>query len=265
MSSTVTKALSLLEFFSEDEPELGLSDIARRAGIDKAAVHRMLGAMAETGLVEQQPDTRHYRLGAGVLRLARVREKAFPIQAIVQPVLVALSQRTGETAHASLVSGNAMSNIGTCESKHGSRVSLVAGEVVPFHSTASGLSVLAFGGEKLVKRVLTNKRLAKTKFTLTGVPELEAKIAEVQGLGYCESNHTNEEGVHGLAAPVFDRAGLACGAVSVSTPSHRVTPEARQQTIPAVIAAARAVTEGTGGQLPQHYVDCVRAYEKGEV
>ena len=192
MSSTVVKSLALLEYFSEDEPELGLSEIARRSGIDKGATHRMLGAMAESGLVEQQPDTRLYRLGAGVLRLARVREKAFPIQSIVQPILVALSELTGETAHASLISGKTMGNIGTCESKRGSRVSLVAGEVVPFHSTAAGLSVLAFAEGKLVKRVLSGQRVRKTKFTLVDAEELEAKIAAVRALGFAESNHTNE-------------------------------------------------------------------------
>lgn len=265
MSSTVLKALALLEYFSEDEPELGLSEIARRSGIDKAAVHRMMGAMAETGLVEQQPDTRLYRLGAGVLRLARVREKAFPIQSIIQSVLVSLSDATGETAHASLISGKTMGNVGTCESKKGSRVSLVAGEIVPFHSTASGLSVLAFGDEKLLKRVLANKRERKTKHTLVETPELEAKIVSIRALGYSESNHTNEEGVHGLAAPIFDRTRLACGAVSVSTPSHRATEESRKLRIPAVIRAARQITDGIGGQAPQDYLDLVQnLIEPGE-
>lgn len=260
MSSTVAKALTLLEHFSEDEAEIALSELARRSGIDKSAVHRMLGAMAESGLVEQRPDTRLYRLGAGVLRLARVREKAFPVHAVVQQVLNALSEKTGETAHASLISGRAMANIGTCESKRGSRVSLVAGEVGPFHSTASGLSVLAFGDKKLAKRVLSGILEPKTKFTLTDAAELEAKISSIQELGFSESNHTNEEGVHGLAAPVFDRSGLACGAVSVSTPSQRVTEESRLASIPVVINSARLITEGTGGQVPPAYAQLVHPF-----
>jgi len=253
MSSTVLKALSLLEHFSELEPELGLSELARRSGIDKSAVHRMLGAMAESGLVEQQADTKLYRIGAGVLRLARVRETAFPISAFVQPVLVALSEETGETAHASLISGASLGNIGTAESKRGNRVSLIAGEVLPFHSTASGFSVMAFGDESLMKKALSRQRAGKTPFTLTEAEDIRAKVETVRANGYSESDQTNEVDVHGLAAPVFDRTGQACGAVSVATPSHRVTEEGRKKTIGAVLRAARKITDGLGGRVPQDY------------
>jgi DNA-binding IclR family transcriptional regulator len=247
----------LLEHFSEDEPELGLSELARRSGIDKAAVHRMLGSMAESGLVEQQSDSRLYRLGAGVLRLARVRETAFPISSIVQPILNDLSARTGETAHASLISGRALANIATCESKKGSRVSLIAGEVLPYHSTASGLATLAFGGEKLLQRVLTSRLEAKTRFTVTDNAELGARVEIVRKNGFSESDQTNEEDVHGIAAPVFDRTGAASGAVSVSTPSHRMTEDQRTLTIAAVLRAGFAITDGLGGQRPRTYANLV--------
>ena len=253
MSSTVVKALMLLEHFSEDEPELGLSELARRSGVDKAAVHRMLGAMAESGLVEQQTDSRLYRLGAGILRLARVRETAFPITSIVQPVLDTLTTETGETSHASLISGRALANIATCESKKSSRVSLIAGEVLPYHSTASGLAVLAYANDPLLTRVLSSPLEAKTQFTVTEGSELRARVASVQGKGFSESDQANEEDVHGIAAPLFDRTGYACGAVSVSTPSHRMTEEQRQLTIDAVLRAAFAITDGLGGRRPREY------------
>ncbi|NIZ13159.1 IclR family transcriptional regulator [Phaeobacter sp. HF9A] len=257
MSSTVTKALSLLEFFSEDEPELGLSDLARRSGMDKAAVHRMLGSMAESGLVEQQADSRLYRLGAGVLRLARVRETAFPVSAMMQPILLRLSTETGETAHASLISGRALANIATCESKKGSRVSLVAGEVLPYHSTASGLAALAYADDKLLDRVLSAPREARTRFTLTERDDILTRIEVVRANGFSESDQAHEEDVHGLAAPLFDRSGRACGAVSVSTPSHRMTAEQRQLSIAAVLRAAEDITAGLGGQRPRGYADQV--------
>jgi DNA-binding IclR family transcriptional regulator len=253
MSSTVAKALALLEYFTELEPELGLSEMARRSGLDKATVHRMLGVMTEAGLLEQRADTRLYRLGAGVLRLARVRETAFPISSVVQPLLDALSEETGETAHASLVSGKALANIGTAESKKGSRVSLIAGEVLPFHSTASGLSTLAFSTENVIKRVLKAPLEAKTPLTITDPEEIRARIETVRQNGYSESDQTNEEDVHGIAAPTFDRSGTACGAVSVSTPSHRMTEEKRAKTIAAVLRTAEAITQGMGGQRPPGY------------
>lgn len=257
MSSTVAKALTLLEFFTEDEPELGLSELARRSKMDKAAVHRMLGAMAESGLVEQRADSRLYRLGAGVLRLARVRETAFPIISVVQPLLDALSAETGETAHASLISGRALANIATCESRRGSRVSLEAGEVLPYHSTASGLVTLAFADDKVLARVLKTPLEARTRFTPTEADKIRALVEVARKCGLAESDQTNEEDVHGIAAPLFDRTGKACGAVSVSTPSHRMTDEKRCLSIAAVTRAAEQITAALGGQRPRGYNDKV--------
>lgn len=253
MSSTVAKALSLLDYFSEDEPEIGLSDLARRSRMDKATVHRMLTVMAEAGMVEQRRDSRLYSLGAGVLRLARVREKAFPVSSILQPVLEALARETGETAHASLISGRKLATIGICESSKGNRVSLVAGEVLPFHSTASGLAVAAFGPEEVVGRVLSDTLDAKTQHTVTDPAELQARLAMVKESGFAESDQTNEEDVYGIAAPIFDRDGLACGAIAVATPSHRMTETVRSETIARVLGAARTVTADMGGQQPSAY------------
>lgn len=255
MSSTVVKALSLLNHFSEDRPELGLTELARLSTLDKAAVHRMMGAMMESGLVEQQAESRLYRLGAGVLRLARVRETAFPIHSIVQPILDALREETSETVHASLLSGMALANIGTAESTRGSRVSLQAGEILPLHSTASGLAVLAFAPPSLREKVLALPLTARTTQTVTDPADLEKRINLVARQGYSISDQTNEDDVHGTAAPVFDMSGLACGAVSVSTPSHRMTEDHRNRSIAAVVRAAQQITDLTGGRMPRGYLD----------
>ena len=97
---TVDKAIELLGLFSEREPEIGLSEISRRAKFDKATSRRLLLALAKHGMVEQNPDDRRYRIGPGVLRLARVREATMPLAAIVQPVPDSLrgqAQRGGRT------------------------------------------------------------------------------------------------------------------------------------------------------------------------
>ena len=72
--SDVEKALRLLTLFSEQRPELGLSELARLAGYDKATSRRLLVALQRYGLIEQSPGSRRYRLGTTVLQLARIRE-----------------------------------------------------------------------------------------------------------------------------------------------------------------------------------------------
>lgn len=58
MMGTVDKALSLLRFFSPQIPELGLSELTRQSGFDKATTLRCLTALERNGFVEQDVNTR---------------------------------------------------------------------------------------------------------------------------------------------------------------------------------------------------------------
>jgi DNA-binding IclR family transcriptional regulator len=253
MSTTVAKALSLLDYFSEAEPEIGLSELARRSGVDKATVHRMLVVMCDHGLLEQRGGARLYRLGAGVLRLSRVRETAFPVSSVIQHSLDLLSSEIGETAHGSLVSGRALATVGISESNRGSRVSLVAGEILPMHSTASGLVVLAFSQPEVVNRALSEPLTAKTSRTVTDPKIIRARLDEVRLTGFSEADQTNEEDVYGIAVPFFGKDKLPAGAIAVAVPAHRMTSELRRQIIAALLAEGHKLNLGLGGQAPAEF------------
>lgn len=262
MSTTVAKALALLDFFSDSEPEIGLSELARRSGVDKATVHRMLLVMCDHGLVEKRGAARLYRLGAGVLRLARVRETAFPVSSVFQHSLAILSANTGETAHASLIAGRALATIGVCESNRGSRVSLVAGEILRMHSTASGLVVLAFSKPDIVDRALNEPMVAKTSRTITNTAVLRARLQEIRLTGFADADQTNEDDVYGLAVPVFDVDGTPAGAIAVATPAHRMTNDLRHQVIAALFQEAEKINFGIGGNPPADFRAAVARFSQ---
>src|SRR5437660_1256543 len=98
---TVGKAMSLLELFTTAKPEIGLSELARLSNFDKATARRLLVSLMDHGLLEQDRETRLYRLGAGLVRLARIRESQFPLLPVAMPILQDLASQTGETVHLS--------------------------------------------------------------------------------------------------------------------------------------------------------------------
>ena len=253
MSSTIAKALKLLDYFSKEEPEFGVSELARRSGVDKAAIHRMFASMMDSGLIEQNAKTRQYRLGPGVLRLATIREDAFPMESIIKAQLRPLALATGETSHAQLITGTSVVSIASFESTKSNRVSPMIGDINPMHATASGLVILAYCDEALRKRVLSTKMDAKTRFTETDPDVLAQRIEQAFLSGYGEADQTYFEGVCGIAAPVFDAERLPVGAMAVATPSHRVTPDLRERIVGAVLQSALRVTKETGGTLPIGY------------
>src|SRR6202022_923156 len=65
---SLDRALEILKLLGT-EPEMRVTDLARRLEVHKSTVFRLLSTLQEHGLVEQNPSTEKYRLGDGVVRL----------------------------------------------------------------------------------------------------------------------------------------------------------------------------------------------------
>lgn len=219
---TVEQALKLLECFSERQPELGLSDLARRAGFDKAKTRRYLIALIKRGLVEQHPTSKRYRLGVALLRLARVREACFPIEAVVTPMLGDLVAQCGETAHFSLMSGKTLGNISVVESPKAHRITMERGEILPLHATASGLAFLAHSPDSFVAGVLAQELEVFTGSTETAPQRLEHALARIRKRGMAKTSGSYDEGVTSYAMPIRGGQAYAVGAVAIAAPASRI-------------------------------------------
>lgn len=246
---TVDKALGLLGFFSEGRPAIGLSEIARLAGFNKATTRRLLLALEKHGFVEQDARTRAYRLGPGLLRLARVREAVSPVQAVIQPILEDLVDRIGETAHFSLYAGGSLATIGLVESTKSNRVMLERGEAIPLHATASGLAFMAFARPQIVDKALGKNLTGHTADTVTDKEELRKKLRSVGKAGVAVSKSGYEDGVCGIAAPVLGQDGFARGAVAVAAPTSRAKRDAIAEIQPEVQRAAEEISRAMGADF----------------
>jgi IclR family acetate operon transcriptional repressor len=249
---TVDKAMKLLAFFTTTQPEIGLSDLARLAGFDKASTRRLLVSLHKHSFVEQNPETRKYRLGAGFLHLARVREATFPIRTVIQPVLDRLARTTGETAHASTPAGGHLATIGVAEPNRATRVHVDPAEKLPYHATASGIVFLAFSDPGLVDSALDRPLEKHTPHTLTKPDQIRDQVRRAYEDGFAISDQGFEDEVIGMAAPYFGAAGMVAGAVAVATPSSRMTNDVRDTIAGLLIEAAIEITENMGAVPHDH-------------
>lgn len=251
---TVAKALSLLELFSRETPTIGLSDLARRAGINKTTTHRLMVELAAHGFVEQVGSGREYRLGPAFLRLAALREHSVPMRELAQSVLSDLAEATGETAHFSLLQGDILSTAAFAYSPaHGTSVRMDDAEVLTLHGTSSGLAVLAFSAPGFVERVLSRPLQAHTEQTLTDPGEIRALLPGIRASGFATSVGGFELDVCSHAAPIFDSATRCIGAIAVAAPVSRATKALRLRNRQEVTRHARRLTRLTGGFLPEDF------------
>jgi DNA-binding IclR family transcriptional regulator len=248
---TVSKALELLDYFSRQHAQIGLTDFARMAGLNKATCFRLLSELQEHGLVEQIGAGREYRLGPAVLRLANLREALVPRKNAALPVLRALAQATNETAHLSIVEGDKLGMLAFAyAASHATRVTMEDAEVLPLHATSSGIAALAFCDSALRDRILAQPLRRYTENTETDPVALRARLAQVQATGIAESNATFEAEVYSFAAPLFDATGLCVGALAVAAPTSRITPAMRDEIRAALASSAAEIVALWGGNLP---------------
>ncbi|TIL30176.1 IclR family transcriptional regulator [Mesorhizobium sp.] len=247
---TIDKALFLLDFFLPDTPEWRLSDLARAAGMDKVTVMRILKSLAMKGIVEQHPETKKYRLGTAVLRLARIREACFPVVAVLQPVLDWLAAETGESTHACLFSGSSMTTIAIAEPNRATRVFVDPAQPLPVYATASGLTYLAHARDAVAEETLARLTLrAYAGHTPLDIGTVRASLKVVRERGYAISSRTFEEDTTGIAAPVFDWHGSVLATIAAACVASRLTKEVEARIVTAVRQAAADATRAMGGDV----------------
>ncbi|MEM6322862.1 MAG: IclR family transcriptional regulator [Pseudomonadota bacterium] len=247
---TITKALDLLGHFSRGQPEIGLTTFVRLSGRDKATVHRYLTELVANGFLEQNLETRAYRLGPAILRLSLVREATHPLRGLLRPIIRALADEVGELAHATILQGERLSTVYHYDpALHGTQVHYNEAEMLPLHATASGLAVLAFAPRSLRDAVFRAPLEAFTPYTVTDRRSLETAIAAARG-GICRVDRAFDLEVTGQAAPIFGASGGVLGAIAVAVPEARATAAGMAHARAALCDAARAATASLGGDYP---------------
>lgn len=247
--SSAAKSLTLLTYFSTARPEIGLSQMCRIAGRDKATTYRHLQALETAGFVEQNPATKQYRLGPAVMQLAHVREATVPRKDGAKAALAALANATGETAHATVLSGTTLYGLCECESPHHGTRAVIDINVFPLHATASGLCCVAFGRAELLEAAAANLE-GFTSTTPTTQSDLSALIEDIRETGFAYANQSFEAEIQGVAAPIFDHTGYLAGAVAVASVASRFTADLEHTIKSKLIIAARDITRNWGGTIP---------------
>jgi len=253
---TITKALNLLNYYSSHRPQIGLTEFTKLINRDKATVHRHLTELERNGYVEQDPVSKNYRLGPALLRLAAVREHTFPIRDAVDAKVTKLSEELRELVHVSLLQGQALSSLFHADvHSRGTRVHFDEAELLPLHATSSGLSMLAYGPAKLLKRALASPLKAHTSKTIVDVDVLIENVEITRRNGYSYSDQGFEDEVCSYATPVFDHNQKNVGSLAVALPKSRLTSEKGREIIAALYRGSEMVSTVFGGVVPGEIKD----------
>jgi IclR family transcriptional regulator, acetate operon repressor len=250
---TITKALTMLNFFSAEHSEIGLANFVRLTGRDKATVRRHLIELEENGFLEQNPASRGYRLGPSILRLAAVRELHFPAVSAAAPIVTEIAETLGELVHTALLQNNMMSHLYNADPQiHGTRVIFDEAEMLPLHATSSGLAMLAFGPPALEDIVLSGPLDPFTPKTVVDKSVLVGLIEQARERGFSFGDQGFTDEVFSFAVPIFGPEEIAVGTIAVPVPVSRLNDEKKSQILKVLKKGCEDASRSFGGKVPAH-------------
>lgn len=138
-SLTLERGLALLQAVADAETEApSVSELATEIGVSRAAVYRLLVPLQDRGLVRRQGSK--VRLGLGVLQLAGRVLPQLRIAAV--PILRALAEEVGATAHLTVADGGEAQAIAVVEPSWTTfHVAYRVGTRHPVHRGAAGKAI----------------------------------------------------------------------------------------------------------------------------
>jgi len=226
---SVENAFRVLEAFADEQPA-GTSELARRLGMDKNAVQRILVTLAHIGWIHPAvgPAT-GWQLSSRVVSLAQ--SYAPDLRSRARPHLEALASSTGETAVLFARDGIRMVVVDSVESTQPLRMTVPLGTEVRL---TDGISTdfLAFLDDAERTSLLGERSLAARR------------VAKVRAQGFYVVTDAFPE-VVAVGAPITDHSGQPVGGAYVVGPVGRMTKAFCIDVGNSVASAAAAISPVT--------------------
>ena len=240
--AAVTHAIDILRCISMSPEPLGINEIARRLGLHKSSISRLVATLAAARLVEREDPSGRIKLGTGLVLLAAPILSELRIRDLVRPALLALAAKSGETASYNIWDGSDAVTIEQVPGPGAVRIFAEPGRHDPGHCTACGKILLAYEPAEVIDAYCKGDHFKRyNDRTITVAAELKAELAIARQRGYALNMGELESDVSAISAAVRDTQGIVVGSVTLTVPSYRFAPERQQDLIAMVVDTAQSI------------------------
>jgi IclR family acetate operon transcriptional repressor len=220
---SLDKGIEVLELVAANGDEVGLSELTQTLKWDKSTVFRLLTTLIRRGYVEQDPETKRYRLGFRILHLERQLFQSLDMARLSRHILTRLANATGEAAHLATLHKRQVIVIAQRESPERMAVNAHVGFIEPVHCTALGKAILMQFSDQSLEEFLSDfEFVAYTPKTITSPESLIANIRRARSCGYAIDDEEFTPEVRCIAAPAIIPSSRRQYAIGISGPSSRV-------------------------------------------
>lgn len=239
--STLERGLSVLRSFDFDHPQMALSEVATRTGLNAAVARRCLNTLVKLGYVGKHG--RRFLLRPEVLAFGSAYLSSMNIEQVALPHLQNLRDETGDSSSLAVLSDNQVLYLAHVSTTRQLRIGAGVGTRFPVHATSLGRVLLAYREAEQIARLLSEAPFERfTERTMLSADELKDRLALVSERGYDSALDELDYGIVSVAIPIFAKGGKAVAAINCSTSTTRISQDELVRTrLPLLRAAAREI------------------------
>jgi IclR family KDG regulon transcriptional repressor len=243
----LSTALGLLEFFTRNRNEWGVTELASKVGLHKSQVSRILRTFESYGFIQKHNG--HYQLGRAFRTYASFVKNGPNLSIVARPIMEKLSKQTQGTVLLKVREGGESITIERVESQHFLRLSYPLGLRLPLNVSSSGKVLLAHMPRDEREQFYQGKYFQRfTGKTKTKAVDLEKDIVLVRRRGYAVSDEEHLLGARGVAAPIFGHNGQVDATLGVGLPTVLLPTKEIHEMGLTVQRAAREISVAIGYQ-----------------
>jgi IclR family pca regulon transcriptional regulator len=242
---SLARGLAVIRAFNEAETDLTVTDVARLAGVTRAAARRFLLTLTELGYV--RTDGRTFALRPTVLELGNSYLTSMGLAEVARPHMRGLVAATGDSSALCVLEGDDIYYVELVRvpARQVMAINVSVGTRLPAYPTSMGRVLLAGQPDTWLTRYLDRAVVRPvTAYTVDSSSELKVILDKVREDDYAVVDQELDVGLRSIAVPVRTENGTVFASVNVSMhTSRRTIDQMRAEVLDPLRRAAQMIEQ----------------------
>jgi IclR family pca regulon transcriptional regulator len=221
--TSLARGLIVIQAFTQQSPQMTISQLSIRTGLSRAAVRRCLYTLTKLGFAGAEDGSR-YSLRPRMLTLSQTYTASNMLSTAAQPILERMSAAHRESFSVATLDGDDIVYIARTSVTRVMAVDLHIGSRLPAYCTSMGRVLLAYLPTEQLEQYLARFTLTlHTTRTVNTVDKLRLALRNVRRNGFALVDQELEVGLRSIAVPVYAPSGRVVATVNLSGNAPRLS------------------------------------------
>lgn len=199
----IQRAFRILDYMAEAQHPLRLTHLAKELGYSKSTLHGLLASLEELQWVRREGPREGYRVGQGLLLLARKAFGFWELPEIARPLMERVAEHVGESVFLGTRQGDQVVIMFCVQGRNEMRVTSPPGTTLPLMAAATGKVFLAAMSPREAEKTLSSISLPRfTERSILSTYQFLREVERARERGYATDDEEYLRGIRAVAAPI---------------------------------------------------------------